>query len=536
MGEQKRTFNVNGVCYPDEHYMVNLESRLVQIKALVDRGKYFVINKGRQYGKTTVLQALGECLCQEYVIFSMDFQQMSSASFQDEYRFVDAFINNVLQLIHSKSKKTDGLAKEGILMLEKLFETERGNIDLPQMFGCLSKLCASAEKPVVLIIDEVDNASNDQVFLDFLSQLRALYLNRRERTTFRSVILAGVYDIKNLKQKIRIEGERKYNSPWNIAADFDVEMSFSAKDIEGMLEEYEQDWHTGMNTAGMSKLIFDYTGGYPFLVSRICQLIDEKLAGRENYPDRSAAWTQRGVLEAVNMLLSMPSTLFDDMTKKLTDFPELKKMLKGMLFQGRKYTCERENQAISLGIMFGFLKNHDNIVVVANRIFETKLYNLFLSEGEIEDLKYDSQFPDKNQFIRDGHLDMELIMEKFAEHYEEIYGDCTERFLEENGRRLFLLYLRPIINGTGNYYIEAQTRDLRRTDVIIDYRGERFVIELKIWHGEEYLKRGEQQLVDYLEYYKQEKGYLLSFSFNKKKSIDIRKMQVCGKEIVEVVV
>ena len=293
---------------------------------------------------------------------------------------------------------------------------------------------------------------------------------------------------------------------------------------------------TSITAPGILQLIYDYTDGYPVLGSRICQLIDEKLAGRENFPDRGSAWTQKGVLEAVNMVLTMPSPLFDDMTKKLTDFPELKKMLKGILFQGRKYTCERENPAINLGIMFGFLKSRNNTVVVANRIFETKLYNLFLSEGEIDDLEYNSQFPDKNQFIRDGRLDMELIMEKFAEHYEEIYGECGERFLEENGWRLFLLYLRPIINGTGNYYIEAQTRDMKRTDVIVDYHGERFVIELKIWRGEEYLRQGEQQLADYLAFYRQEKGYLLSFSFNKKKSVGMRKMQVQGKEIVEVIV
>ncbi len=33
---------------------------------------------------------------------------------------------------------------------------------------------------------------------------------------------------------------------------------------------------------------------------------------------------------------------------------------------------------------------------------------------------------------------------------------------------------------TGNYYLEAQTRDARRTDVIVDYLGEQFVVELKI--------------------------------------------------------
>lgn len=47
-------------------------------------------------------------------------------------------------------------------------------------------------------------------------------------------------------------------------------------------------------------------------------------------------------------------------------------MLKGILFQGRKYTCERENPAVNLGIMSGLLKGQDNTVTVANRIFETK--------------------------------------------------------------------------------------------------------------------------------------------------------------------
>lgn len=33
----------------------------------------------------------------------------------------------------------------------------------------------------------------------------------------------------------------------------------------------------------------------------------------------------------------------------------------------------------------------------------------------------------------------------------------------------------------GNYYIEAQTRDAKRTDVIVDYLGEQFIVELKIF-------------------------------------------------------
>lgn len=131
---------------------------------------------------------------------------------------------------------------------------------------------------------------------------------------------------------------------------------------------------------------------------------------------------------------------------------------------------------------------------------------------------------------------MKLILEKFVIHFNEIYGDNDEKFIEEYGRKFFLLYLKPIINGTGNYYIEARTRDARRTDVIVDYLGEQFIIELKIWHGSEYNERGKEQLIDYLNDYHQDKGYLLSFNFNKKKEQGIKELQISGKTIIEAVV
>lgn len=92
-----------------------------------------------------------------------------------------------------------------------------------------------SDKPIVLIIDEVDSATNNQVFLDFLALLRGYYLHRAKRPCFRSVILAGVYDIKQLQYKIRPEEEHKTNSPWNIAADFDIDMELDQKGIQKML-------------------------------------------------------------------------------------------------------------------------------------------------------------------------------------------------------------------------------------------------------------------------------------------------------------
>ena len=86
-----RYFNITGCCNPQEHYMVNLDSRLAQIKKMVDKGQYFSINKGRQYGKTTILKALREHLKNDYVVISVDFQFVSTSEFATENRFVKAF-------------------------------------------------------------------------------------------------------------------------------------------------------------------------------------------------------------------------------------------------------------------------------------------------------------------------------------------------------------------------------------------------------------------------------------------------------------
>ena len=80
----ERYFNTEGCCRPELHDMVRLEDMVDKIKKhYVDRGKYFVINRGRQYGKTTTLRALAEYLKEDYTVLSMDFQALGADSFVD---------------------------------------------------------------------------------------------------------------------------------------------------------------------------------------------------------------------------------------------------------------------------------------------------------------------------------------------------------------------------------------------------------------------------------------------------------------------
>ena len=68
---------------------------------------------------------------------------------------------------------------------------------------------------------------------------------------------------------------------------------------------------------------------------------------------------------------------------------------------------------------------------------------------------------------------------------------------------------------------------------MVDYHGQQYIIESKIWHGNGYNKHGEEQLADYLEGYGLEKGYLISFCFNKNKKIGVKTVLCAGKTIIE---
>ena len=523
--ELKKFFNVNGSCNPQIHYMINLSERLSEIKKMVDAGEYFAINRARQYGKTTLLAALAEYLKSDYKVISLDFQTISYGDFENEEKFVAAFSNEVL--ISEYDIPED--IRSG---LSRMADGKERNVTLSVLFRTLLQWCRISEKPLVLIIDEVDTATNNQVFVDFLAQLRAYYLRRMQMPTFRSVILAGVYDVRNVKSKIRPEENHKTNSPWNIAAKFKVDMNFSVEDISGMLNEYEKDCQTGMDVVEIAELIYSYTSGYPYLVSCLCKMIDEDIKG-----ESKTAWSKQDVLTAVKMLLNDKNPLFESLIGKLNEYPGVKKLIYRLLFRGENIGYNPDDSGMDMAEMFGFIKVRNGNVYIANRIFETRLYNMFLmSTDEQEKDVYREGARLKNQFIHDGALDMRRILEKFVEYFDDIYGDRDEKFLEADGRRYFMLFLKPIINGTGNYYIEARTRNDEQTDMIIDYLGQQYIIEMKIWHGNAYNERGEKQLSDYLEYYHVDKGYMLSFNFNKNKKIGVKEVVLGEKLLIEAVV
>lgn len=79
-------------------------------------------------------------------------------------------------------------------------------------------------------------------------------------------------------------------------------------------------------------------------------------------------------------------------------------------------------------------------------------------------------------------------------------------------------------------------RNQERTDLIIDYRGVQYIIEMKVWRGNAYHERLEEQLISYLDHYHLKKGYMLSFNFNEKKEIGVKEYRFGDRVLVEAVV
>ncbi len=514
----RKRFNITGSCNPERHYMVDTEKRFKAVEGLIDGGAYFTINRARQFGKTTMLQMIRRRLSDKYLIIKTSFEGLGDESFKSIPEFVNTFcslMTNFLQNIGEEQNVWKFFDHKDLTSFE----------ELSKVITCF---CESSPKPVVLLIDEVDKSSDNQMFLNFIGMLRNKYLERNEGlgNTFHSVVLAGVYDIKNLKLKLRPDAEKKYNSPWNIAADFNVDMTFHPEEIAQMLNDYENDVHTGMDIKAISEEIYKYTTGYPFLVSYICKKIDEEF---------DQEWTSESIVKAVKVLVQGNSTLMDDLSKNLENNPEFREFMYSVSVNSVSYSFSLLNPMVNMGNMFSYIRDKNGRVVIHNLIFEEALFLYFTLDYTIKNNAKLSPF--QLNYVRNGKLNMEHVVTRFADLMHQEYRKNDEEFLERQGRLVFLSFLKPIINGIGFYYVEPQTRDNRRMDLVVTYDKQEFIVELKIWHGDKYEELGRDQLSEYLAIRGMDEGYLVTFDFSKnKQDVEPQWIEWNGKRIFEVVV
>lgn len=136
--------------------MVDTSNKIDKIMKLIKKEKYFVINKPRQYGKTTTLFLLNKRLKKDesYLPIKISFEGIGDSVFKNEKSFSKAFLQIVeINLILNNKNLSDFLGEERVKIQ-----------NLNDLSNAIIKLVMKADKKVVLMIDEVDKSSITSFF------------------------------------------------------------------------------------------------------------------------------------------------------------------------------------------------------------------------------------------------------------------------------------------------------------------------------------------------------------------------------------
>jgi hypothetical protein len=514
----EKKFNVTGNCFPDKHYMADVSQKLADTLKLVNAGEYFIINRPRQYGKTTTLYGLSHALRQKqgYLVFNISFEGVGNDIFETEKEFSQGFVSILSDYAGYQAAHLEAWLTERI---------EKIN-NLKQLSQVISQLVKYSQYKIVVLIDEVDQSSNNEIFIKFLAMLRNKFLARSEMPTFHSVVLAGVHDIKTLKMQIRPDSEQKYNSPWNIAADFKVDMNLYPHEIQPMLADYGHERGVQMDISALSYGLFYYTSGYPFLVSRLCKIMDEDLLPTK----KTLSWTLEDLETAVKRLVKENNTNFESQIKHLENDAALYEMISAIAVDGERFSFNLHNPVAHIALLYGLLTEKNGVFAIHNRIYQEVIVNYMTSKMELAQMSKRIDLGGGYQ-NDDRTLNMESVLLGFQSLMKREYSRKNRDFLEKHARLVFLAFLKPIINGAGYDFKEPQISQEKRLDVVITYYEHKYIAELKLWRGQKLHEKGLIQLADYLESQQLNEGYLLIFDHAEVKKWANDWITVQGKRI-----
>jgi hypothetical protein len=452
-------------------------------------------------------------------VFNISFEGVGDDMFQTERTFSRGFIKILANYASFQPTTAPQLTK---WLRARINSTQ----DLGSLSEVISHLTKQTSRKIVVLIDEVDQSSNNDVFIRFLAMLRNKFLIRSKMPTFHSVVLAGVHDVKSLKMKIRPDSEQKLNSPWNIAAPFHVDMNLNPHEIKPMLDEYVRDTGVTMDTELMSFGLFRYTSGYPFLVSRLCKIMDEELLPQKS----EKSWTTDDLEWAVKRLIRENNTNFETQIKNLENNPALYQAVYEIAVENETRSFNIHNPMTNLAFIYGLFVDRNGYIAIHNRIYSEVILNYMIDKVEETHVSKAGRFGGgyRNE---NRTLNMARILERFQAFMKAEYSKKDADFIEKQGRLLFLAFLKPIINGAGHDFKEPQISEEKRLDVVITYYEYKYIAELKIWYGQKYHEKGLIQLADYLESQGLTEGYLVIFDKNEIKNWGTDKQIVNGKEI-----
>jgi len=486
----KRFFNVTGLCNPERHYMVDpLRGLNNTILELIQNEYYFTIHAPRQTGKTTLLRALmdqinagGNRIC---LYFSVETAGYRSITVDDANKNINRAIVESAKSFLPEEYWPKHFDKAGEMSF-KDFVTQWTR-DLP--------------KALVLLIDEIDSLYDD-VLISVLRQLRDGF-QFRPGAFPSSVALVGLRDVREYKEKVR-DNDKSIGSgsPFNVKAKSLTISNFSRLQIAGLLQQYTDEGGQVFDDE-IIDLIYLLTGGQPWLVNALANEITVEILLR----DTSKPVTIEIVNQAKENLIMRRDTHLDSLIDKLLD-ARIRPIVDAVI-SGADVMYDNFNDNLQYAVDLGIIQKSGSGIMISNDIYKEiipRVLNLSFMANIIP--KVSPQW-----FIKpDGHLDMDALLREFQDFYREHSESWLDGFsYHESGKQLLLMaFLQRIVNGGGSIAREMAV-GRGRTDLVIEFNGDIFVLELKIKRPNLNMERAYKQLFHYLDQLNQPHGYLILF-------------------------
>ncbi|KJJ85715.1 ATPase domain protein, prokaryote domain protein [Candidatus Omnitrophus magneticus] len=487
--KSKRYFNTTGFCMPERHYMIDPLRNQKIIFDLIEKTQYFTIHAPRQTGKTTLLHELAHRLNKEGNYISVVFSVESAG-----YRSITEEIANkkIINSLYSSSGQY--LNKKNCPI-----PPEKYTKDLT-LENYLIDWAISQTKPIVLLLDEIDSLYDD-VLVSVLRQLRNGFQIRPKRFPS-TVALVGLRDVREYKTKVRpSEVSLGSGSPFNIKAESILLGTFTKEEITELYSQHTKD--TGqIFLKEVVDRIYELTGGQPWLVNAIAREIVVKILNE----DFTKKITLDHVESAKENIIQRRDTHLDSCQNKLQE--ERVKNIVSAIINGDGVVFDNYDDSLLYCRDLGIISETKPIRIaneiyreIIPRVLNRNLQDSIEEEGET-----------KWYIKSNGKLDMDKLLKAFQEFYSENSEVWLERFdYKEAGPHLLLMaFLQRVINGGGRINREMAV-GTGRTDLLIEFNGDKFVLELKLKRMPSARQKGLDQISRYLDTLGMTKGYLILF-------------------------
>jgi len=332
----------------------------------------------------------------------------------------------------------------------------------------------TAPKPLVVLFDEVDVMENG-VMISFLRQLRGGFAVRAPGVFPTSVALVGMRDLRDYITAAKDGFAPNPGSPFNIKTDSVFITNFSKNDVAELFSQRTEE--TGQRiTPEALDYVYGQSWGQPWIVNYLFNRVTMRILGKDNFD----TVTLQHVSEARERMIAARETHLDALAVRLLD-PRVRRVIESILTGAFDPSIGRNNPDVELSIDLGLVKwESETGFSISNPIYEEIIVR-FMNSGFHDILPPPSNWRWQTSC---GRLDMDSLLREF-QHFWRVYSERWEEktgYTEAFPHLLLTAFLQRILNGGGRVDLEAAA-GRGRMDILVEYKGERFIIEIKLIHS-----------------------------------------------------